>query len=375
MNLSGTAVATRTLSHHNGRILTRNVVQVLGAGQGERFQPSPKGTIYMTFTDAVKMIVSTTTKPMTPQEIRDHIKKYYPDFYGTEAHIKSVKRGHCKNADHALLAHIYTLVRTNKTFSCNKNSKPMKISLIKEDSHLHPRTLPSHGSQDRRISSLGLVQYEHKVRDILVNAEKYHQSYYKAETFRGPSLYFHQRALETRHEPGSLTHLEYVYATLASWGMHRMGKKGSKMQGFDAFRISTESLLEKIFQAQKYDYREMDDIKWSILESIFRGINIMASGTSIVGNSKVMHHMLPNIVPPIDREYTLWYLRGNTNIKNDLNYEWQLMKEIISRFFIPVAADTEFASKASTWISRKNFYPWDTSILKVVDNLIIGSKK
>lgn len=101
----------------------------------------------------------------------------------------------------------------------------------------------------------------------------------------------------------------------------------------------------------------------------------MASGTSLVGNSKVMHHMVPNIVPPIDREYTLRYLRGNTNIKNDLYYEWQLMREIISEFFIPVASDKEFESKAKDWMARQNDYPWDTSILKIVDNLVIGSKK
>ena len=33
----------------------------------------------------------------------------------------------------------------------------------------------------------------------------------------------------------------------------------------------------------------------------------MASGTSLVGNSKVMHHMLPNIVPPIEESIPLLY--------------------------------------------------------------------
>jgi hypothetical protein len=329
----------------------------------------------MTFTDTVKEILSTTIEPLTPQEIRDYIKKNYPDFYRTPAHIRSVEKGHCKNFDHALLANIYSLVGTNKAFLCDDNFKPMKISLVKEGSILQARAKTLHRSKRPRIRPASIVQSESKIRDILVNAEKYHNQYYKADTFQGPSLFFHQRALETRHEPGSLTHLEYVYAALASWGMHRMGKKGSKMRSFDKFRISIESVLKKILEAQAYNYTEMDDKKWSILENIFKGVKVMASGTSIVGNSKVMHHMLPNIVPPIDREYTLWYLRGNTNIKNDLNYEWQLMKDIISNFFIPVASDAKFESKASKWISRKDVYPWDTSILKVVDNLIIGSKK
>lgn len=101
----------------------------------------------------------------------------------------------------------------------------------------------------------------------------------------------------------------------------------------------------------------------------------MASGTSIVGNSKVMAHMIPNIVPPIDREYTLKYLKGNTNIRNGLDYEWKLMKGVISEIFIPVAKDTEFVKKANAWIDNQSEYPWDTSIFKVIDNLVIGARK
>ena len=47
-----------------------------------------------------------------------------------------------------------------------------------------------------------------KARDLLENADRYHDAYYRAETFGGPSLYFHQRALDTRQSPASLPHLE-----------------------------------------------------------------------------------------------------------------------------------------------------------------------
>ena len=144
-------------------------------------------------------------------------------------------------------------------------------------------------------------------------------TYYQAETFRGPSLYFHQRALQTRQPASAVTHIEYVYATLASWGMHRMGRGGSKMQRFDTFSRSVDSLKDKIAEAQQFIPQNMSPEKWGVLKEIFHGIKVMASRTSLVGNSKVMHHMMPNIVPPIDREYTLRYLRGNTNISNDLD--------------------------------------------------------
>ncbi|MDO8724109.1 MAG: hypothetical protein Q7J31_18055 [Syntrophales bacterium] len=147
------------------------------------------------------------------------------------------------------------------------------------------------------------------------------------------------------------------------------------MQSFDNFSKSVEPLKDRIVEAQGFGFSEMAEIKWSILKEIFQGVNVMASGTTIVGNSKVMHHMLPNVIPPIDREYTLWFLHGNTTIKNDLESEWLLMKEIISEVFIPVASDGEFQSKARRWMAKSEDYPWDTSVFKIVDNLVIGSKK
>lgn len=182
----------------------------------------------MKFSDVVKIILSSTSDPMSPQEIRDQVKMKHPDFYGTPSHHRNVEKGHYKDLDHALLAQIYSLTGTSKIFHCDKSSKPIKISL----SGFEKPELRSNGGSEigpiYRISGKRKFEYDDNIKEILSNAENYHNAYYKAETFRGPSLYFHERALATRHDPASLTHLEYVYATLASWGMHRMGRGGSK---------------------------------------------------------------------------------------------------------------------------------------------------
>lgn len=218
-----------------------------------------------------------------------------------------------------------------------------------------------------------MAQYQSKVDDILSNAERYHLAYYTVETFRGPSLYFHKRSLETRHSVDFELYLEYIYATLASWGMHK-GGRGGKMQTFEVFKQSVEAIKKEILEAETINYHCVVDDNWCLLERIFRSVRIMESRTSIVGNSKVMAHMIPNIVPPIDRTYTLKYLRRNTYIRNGLDFEWTLMKEIISDFFIPVACEKQFMDKAERWISNQPQYPWDTSIFKVIDNLVIGAR-
>lgn len=147
------------------------------------------------------------------------------------------------------------------------------------------------------------------------------------------------------------------------------------MQPFDIFLTSAGALRDRIAVCQGFAPDEMGPDQWATLREVFCGLKVMASGTSIVGNSKVMHHMMPNIAPPIDREYTFRFLRGNTDISNGIDREWSIMRGMIADFFTPVAADASFAAKVSLWMGNAEQHPWDTSTMKVIDNLIIGSRK
>ena len=146
------------------------------------------------------------------------------------------------------------------------------------------------------------------------------------------------------------------------------------MRDFGIFKESVDLLADDIAQAKAFDCHQMDETKWALLKRIFAGIKVMATDISLVGNSKVMHHLLPNLIPPIDREYTLWYLRENNTIENNLDWEWLLMREFIEEFFIPVISNKGFEEKAAAWLGEQEKYSWDTSMMKIVDNLIIGAK-
>ena len=37
-----------------------------------------------------------------------------------------------------------------------------------------------------------------------------------------------------------------------------------------------------------------------------------ASGTQIVAGTKALHHLLPDLIPPIDRTYTIRFFHENT---------------------------------------------------------------
>ena len=101
----------------------------------------------------------------------------------------------------------------------------------------------------------------------------------------------------------------------------------------------------------------------------------MASGTSLVGNSKVMAHLLPNLIPPVDREYTLKFLFGKNTIKNAIESEWLTLEQILNDFFYPILYSQRFQTKAREWLADSRWKSWDTSETKIIDNLIVGLSK
>ena len=211
--------------------------------------------------------------------------------------------------------------------------------------------------------------------ELLTNLESAHGMYYQARTFGGPSLHFHLRSLESSQAKNFDRFSEHVYALLASWGMHRMGPGGSKMKEFDEFSDSLQKVWPAALLLQEKTPDSLSDTDWDSLKAVFFGIRCMASSTSLVGNSKVMAHLIPNLIPPVDREYTLNFLYGNGQITNGLEVEWNILSTILRGFFYPIEKSPAFLSKTAEWLAHKKQYAWDTSHLKIIDNLIIGYTK
>ncbi len=214
-----------------------------------------------------------------------------------------------------------------------------------------------------------------RLEQLLRNLERAHDAYYRSAVFGGPSLYFHQAALRAAELKDFERFSEMSYAVLTAWGMHRMGRGGSKMREFDDFHGSLKLLWPLILNLQQQTPDDLGESGWEELEKVFRELRCMATGTSLVGNSKVMAHALPNLIPPVDREYTLRLLLGNKNIKNDPEREWLILKSLLQGFFYPMLRAEAFIAKASKWMLDLKNFPWDTSTLKVTDNLIIGFMK
>lgn len=211
-----------------------------------------------------------------------------------------------------------------------------------------------------------------KLREKLIKTKvKNLKEFIENPKFKGPSLYFHIQAIKNIKSKNRKKYLEYIYATLVSWGMHRMGL-GAKMVDFNSFVKSINKNWKLIKNLKKLELKDLSSHYKEDIRKLFKEIKIMKTKTKLVGNSKVMAHLLPNLIPPIDRQYTLQYIKGNKNIpKEDPKKEFKLFWDILTIFFQPIAKNNNF----NTWAKRKiNTNTWNTSIPKIIDNLIIMEK-
>ena len=215
--------------------------------------------------------------------------------------------------------------------------------------------------------------YGRCVDDILQNYRDYYGAFAEAATFSGPSLYFHNKALSLRDGSDTERFLESIYSVLVSWGMHRMGSRGAKMVHFSDFYDSVISTWGAIEEAKTFNHQSMTGNEWQLVHKIYEAIQIMEGKTHIVGKSKVMAHLLPKIIAPVDRQYTLDYLHGNKGINTD--NQWDLMKLIMTNFYQPIDKDDAFQRFANELIGKNNGIGWNTSRLKIIDNLVIGAIK
>ncbi|MHA1426765.1 MAG: hypothetical protein ACTSQI_12330 [Candidatus Helarchaeota archaeon] len=197
-----------------------------------------------------------------------------------------------------------------------------------------------------------------------------------SKKFTGPSVYFHSRTLGKRRAHETLETVfddelffEYLYATLTSWGMHRMGQ-GAKLVEFVEFVESIKRVRDNIIELKDFNILEINKIEvpliceklWCIIDTI--KVNI--AKTKLVCNTKILHHFLPELSPPIDREHTLRFFfntkNGNLNKKTDEKYF-----RLIFPYFHYIGVQN--SSEIKSLIGRTNFY---TSSTKVIDNAIVG---
>lgn len=154
---------------------------------------------------------------------------------------------------------------------------------------------------------------------------------------------------------------------LQSW---HMDDRGAELLSLSAIRESFLDLSPEIHGIENEILVNQDNYYsisverkiWKILGSL----KIGAQKTRLVVNSKALHHLLPDLIPPMDRKYTFEFFYLNPNAVQ--NRDEKTFATVWPQF-IRIAKKIE--SSASPYLGKG----MHTSIPKIIDNAIIGFQK
>ncbi|MFA5859849.1 MAG: hypothetical protein WC955_12375 [Elusimicrobiota bacterium] len=203
------------------------------------------------------------------------------------------------------------------------------------------------------------------------NFDKLREMTYKK--YGGPSVYFHIQSMKMLRKcktSGQYLKLlknehfvELVYASVASWGMQRMGGLG--MVDFEDFKEEILKNKVNLVKLSTSRLSKISEVEKDILGDIFDRMEIMKSDSRLVSNSKLLHHLLPELVPPMDRAHVLKYFHKHLSTKN-IKKERLIFFDIIDKYR-ELLIDLK--------VKPKNKYDFDTSEIKMVDNALMGIPK
>ena len=222
---------------------------------------------------------------------------------------------------------------------------------------------------------LTIKRMENRIGRLIEGFEDYVELFNQSDLFTGPSVYFHYKTLEKLwqyDEPSKALDdslfFDYLYATLTAWGLHRMGPGSTKLSEIEKMKRSFKIQKERIeaIQSIEIDKIPKDEVDlvarklWHIIGELQIGIG----KTKIVAGSKALHHLLPNLIPPIDGEYTLKFFYNNRGTALNKGDEYAF-KEIYPRYH-------QIAFTCAKRIEKRIGQRMNTSKTKVIDNAIVG---
>jgi hypothetical protein len=197
------------------------------------------------------------------------------------------------------------------------------------------------------------------------------------EVYRsGHDLSLYRELIDMHRKRGSLEviledeeFLRKLHETLIKWNMNQ---KGARLASF--IDLTKSIKFWRDYLVKLYEYKLFEDIDNDIakinemLEKVFCNLIVMESKRRIVGVSKALHFLLPDLIMPIDGKYTLPAFYGYNKFSNTPKKEFITFRQIFREFL-------EITDRLQLNQSDVDGEKWNTSVPKLIDNAIIGLMK
>ncbi|MFZ0887524.1 MAG: hypothetical protein WA005_03660 [Candidatus Binataceae bacterium] len=161
--------------------------------------------------------------------------------------------------------------------------------------------------------------------------------------------------------------LTSLHKTLSDWGLRR-----AELVPLDEFKTVLRQHKQEIQQLEQFAIETVASDRWSDLWSVIESLKITSKRPRLVSGTKVLHHILPNLVVPVDRVYTATFLFAYQphDFQPEPNKSGQCEREtfrVAFQCFSRVAS--AIGSNVADYRRRNQIH---TSVTKLIDNAIFA---
>lgn len=118
------------------------------------------------------------------------------------------------------------------------------------------------------------------------------------------------------------------------------------MNEFEIFSASLSEHLPVIQSISSKNISNITETEFNILKSVFENLNAIKSSRKIVAFSKILAHYLPDVISPIDNEYTFRFVFGRPRIPDTWD-QFSLLRDIHFQLIRRVTTHEHFIHAAS----------------------------
>ncbi len=214
-----------------------------------------------------------------------------------------------------------------------------------------------------------LIDVNQRVQEVIEDFDGLIAEYDREVPFQRTGQYERHRAtIDRRRELGSAraaisdyAFTALLHATLQSWGI---GRRGSRLAPVEAFRQRLVSLADDIAALEDLEVADEHLAATSVaatLDRLIRELGIVDNKSLIVAGTKTLHHLLPELVPPMDRRYTGAFFGWRP--ADPQTHQTTILGHAFDSF-------SEIARRTNP--SRLVGDGWRTSTTKVLDNAVVA---
>ena len=186
---------------------------------------------------------------------------------------------------------------------------------------------------------------------------------------RPEQLDCHLKAIELRRKHASAAaaskdpvFVKALYGTLRAWGL---GARGSKLRPLTEFGPALQAVSATLEPLEPLriddDDLDVDECTKSVWNAV-GSVGVVRNKAVLVAGSKTLHHLLPDLVPPMDRAYTRPFFGWHD--QRFQNHQAECFRLAYTALVL-VARRANAARYVGT-------HPWHSSVSKVLDNGVVG---